>query len=80
MNAKVAMFEKYPDVVEVDQLREMLGGISRKLAYKLLSEKEIHSVRIGRTYRFQRHVSLNTYCAKKCVTSRLANLSLPAID
>jgi len=51
MNAKVAMFEKYPDVVEVDQLREMLGGISRKLAYKLLSEKEIHSVRIGRTYK-----------------------------
>ena len=51
MNAKVAMFEKYPDVAEVDQLREMLGGISRKLAYKLLSEKEIHSVRIGRTYK-----------------------------
>lgn len=29
----------------------MLGGISRKLAYKLLSEKEIHSVRVGRTYK-----------------------------
>ena len=51
MNDKIAMFEKYPDVVEVDQLREMLGGISRKLAYKLLSEKEIHCVRIGRTYK-----------------------------
>lgn len=42
MNNKTIMFEKYPDVVEVNQLREMLGGISRKLAYKLLSEKEIH--------------------------------------
>lgn len=51
MNDKIKMFEKYPDVVEVEQLREMLGGISRKLAYKLLAEKEIHSVRIGRTYK-----------------------------
>ena len=51
MSNKTIMFEKYPDVVEVNQLREMLGGISRKLAYKLLSEKEIHSVRIGRTYK-----------------------------
>lgn len=51
MNDKIKMFKKYPDVVEVEQLREMLGGISRKLAYKLLAEKEIHSVRIGRTYK-----------------------------
>lgn len=28
------MFENYPDVVEVDDLRKMLGGISRKLAYR----------------------------------------------
>ena len=45
------MFEKYPDTVGVYQLRKMLGSISRKLAYKLLSEKEIYSVRIGRTYK-----------------------------
>ena len=51
MNDKIKMFEKSPDVVEVEQLREMLGGISRKLAYKLLAEKDIHSVRIGRTYK-----------------------------
>ena len=30
---KSSMFEKYPDVVEVDDLRKMLGGISRRLAY-----------------------------------------------
>lgn len=41
MSNKAIMFEK----------REMFGGISWKLAYKLLSEKEIHSVRIGRTYK-----------------------------
>ena len=45
------MFEDYPDVVEVDDLRRMLGGISRKLAYRLLADREIKSVRIGRTYK-----------------------------
>lgn len=45
------MFENYPDVVEVDDLRRMLGGISRKLAYRLLADQEIKSVRIGRTYK-----------------------------
>lgn len=45
------MFENYPDVVEVDDLRKMLGGISRKLAYRLLADQEIHSVRVGRAYK-----------------------------
>lgn len=45
------MFEKYPDVVEVAELREMLGGISKKLTYRLLASQEIHSVRIGRAYK-----------------------------
>ena len=48
---KQAMFENYPDVVEVDDLRKMLGGISKKLAYRLLSDQEIRSVRVGRTYK-----------------------------
>ena len=47
---KQSMFENYPDVVEVDDLRKMLGGISKKLAYRLLSDQEIRSVRVGRTY------------------------------
>ena len=38
---KVSMFENYPDVVEVEDLRKMLGGISRKLAYRLLADDEI---------------------------------------
>ena len=45
------MFSEYPDVVEVADLRRMLGGISKKLAYKLLSEQEIRNVRIGRAYK-----------------------------
>ena len=46
-----AMFENYPDVVDVDDLCKMLGGISRKLAYRLLIDQEIRSVRIGRSYK-----------------------------
>ena len=48
---KQSMFENYPDVVEVDDLRKMFGGISKKLAYRLLSDQEIRSVRVGRTYK-----------------------------
>ena len=48
---KQSMFVNYPDVVEVDDLRKMLGGISKKLAYRLLSDQEIRSVRVGRTYK-----------------------------
>ena len=45
------LFEKYPDVVEVDDLRKMLGGISRRLAYRLLAEQEIRCVKVGRAYK-----------------------------
>ena len=48
---KQAMFEDYPDVVDVDGLCKMLGGISRKLAYRLLIDQKIKSVRIGRSYK-----------------------------
>ena len=45
------MFAEYPDVVDVEQLRKMLGGISRKRAYRLLASGELRCVRIGRSYR-----------------------------
>lgn len=48
---KYTMFDQYPDVVEVDDLRKMLGGISKKLAYRLLTEQEIRSVKVGRAYK-----------------------------
>lgn len=48
---KSTMFESYPDVVEVDDLRRMLGGISRRLAYRLLADQEIRSVKVGRAYK-----------------------------
>ena len=45
------MFSKYPDAVNVYDLCAMLGGISIKLAYRLLRENIIPSIRIGREYR-----------------------------
>lgn len=45
------MFEKYPDVVSIKQLCEMLGGIGPKTAYQLLHEGEIRFLKIGRGFR-----------------------------
>ncbi|MNW52331.1 Helix-turn-helix domain protein [compost metagenome] len=46
-----SMFEQYPDVVNVPQLCEMLGGISCKSAYKLLQANRIQHFKIGRVYK-----------------------------
>lgn len=59
------MFEDYPDVVEVKDLCRMLGGISRKMVYQLLTEQKIRSVRIGRSYKIP----------KVCVIEYLTQLS-----
>ena len=45
------MFEDFPDVVGVYDLRTMLGGISKKLVYRILQDSIIPSVRIGREYK-----------------------------
>ena len=44
------MFAKYPDVVSVTQLGQMLH-ISERLAYRLIREKQIACLKIGRTYK-----------------------------
>ena len=44
------MFNEYPDVVNVSQMRKMLGGIGRNSAYKLLTEQIIKSKKIRRVY------------------------------
>ena len=45
------MFTDYPDVVNVEQLSEMLGGTSTKSVYRLLKSGEIKSYLIARRYR-----------------------------
>ncbi len=46
-----AMFKDYPDVVNVEQMCEMLGGMSTKTAYRLLRSGAIKSILAGRRYR-----------------------------
>ncbi len=46
-----SMFKGYPDVVNVKELQLMLGGISKKLAYHLLQNNIIKSIKIGREYK-----------------------------
>ena len=46
------MFGKFPDVVDVNQLNDMLGGnFSKKLRYRLLQNQEIRNRKVGREYR-----------------------------
>lgn len=44
------MFPEYPDVVNVEQLSEMLGGVSAKTVYRLLKKGEIKSKYVGKRY------------------------------
>ena len=46
-----SMFSNYPDVVNFTQMKEMLGNIGSTLAYKLLRENTIKSIKVGRAYR-----------------------------
>lgn len=45
------MFTDYPDIVNLTQMRKMLGGISNSLAYRMLREKKIKSKKVGREYK-----------------------------
>lgn len=44
------MFTEYPDVVNVQQLGEMLGGISEKTIYRLLKSGKIKNLYVGKRY------------------------------
>lgn len=45
------MFTDYPDIVNLTQMRKMLGGISNTLAHRMLREKKIKSKKVGREYK-----------------------------
>ena len=50
-----SMFSNYPDVVNFTQMKEMLGNIGSTLAYKLLRENLIKSIKIGRDYKIPKN-------------------------
>lgn len=44
------MLRKYPDVMNVDEVSEVLG-VSTKTCYKLIRSGKIASLKVGRAYR-----------------------------
>ena len=44
------MFTSYPDLLDITQLKEMLG-IGITLAYRLVRMNNIHAIKIGRQYK-----------------------------
>lgn len=48
---KEMLFSEYPDVVTVDQMRVMLGGIGKGTAYALLRDGEIRCLKIGKSFK-----------------------------
>ena len=50
-NLYTKMLKDYSDVLNVYQMCKALGGISTKTGYKLLKEKKIESIKVGREYK-----------------------------
>lgn len=59
------MFQEYPDVVDVDAMRVMLGGIGKRMAYRLLRDGTIESVRMGRIYKVPKISVISYLCRSK---------------
>lgn len=47
--------EKYPDVLNVEQIQEILG-IGRVQAYQLIASNQFHTVRIGKRIKISKTV------------------------
>lgn len=57
------MFPEYPDIVNIRQLREMLG-ISRQLAYNLINNGELQAIKIGNSFKIPK-VSVINYVTEE---------------
>lgn len=58
------MFVKYPDLVNVNQFRVMLGGISKKSAYRLLHTGKIDFLTDGKGFKIPK-ISIIQYILNK---------------
>lgn len=59
------MFTDYPDIVNLVQMRKMLGGISNTLAYSILKENIIKSRKVGREYKIPKVNVINYMMAEQ---------------
>lgn len=58
------LFKDYPDVVNVNQLKEMLPNTGKNKIYKLLKSGEIYSKRVDKKYKIPK-ISIISYIMKK---------------
>ena len=58
MDLEKIMFSNYKDVVTVEQLAEMLD-IGLTLAYRLVRQKTIKSIKVGREYKIPKQFVIN---------------------
>ena len=47
---KKRKFSEYPDVLNVKELCEMLGGVGPKTVYRLIREEQVRSFKMGRGF------------------------------
>lgn len=52
------LFESYPEILSAEQLMEILQ-IGKVLAYKLITDKKIKAVKIGREYKIVKASVIN---------------------
>ena len=48
---RAVIFADYPDVVNVEQMCSMRGGIGKKTAYDLLRNGDIRSIKLGKSFK-----------------------------
>lgn len=69
-------FTDYPDVLNIQQLSEILGGIGKKTLYTMLRNGTISSYKIGRSYYIPKFFILEYFeLIKKLITSMLTKYS-----
>ncbi len=71
------MFPDYPDIVTVKQLREM-PGVSRALAYKLVSDGAIQAVKIGTSLKIPKVSVINYVTEEQMGCLNESNSRLPS--
>ena len=64
-NLYTKMLKDYPDVLNVYQMCKALGGISTKTGYKLLKEKKIESIKVGREYKIAK-INMIDFITNNC--------------
>jgi len=58
------LFNNYPDIVNIDQLRQMLGGICKNKAYELVRSGKISALPCINTYKIPKINVINFIIGK----------------